>query len=407
MGTDWVSRFSYDYQDEQWSHLGWSGGQTTLGGVISINDLAFMGAGGPHEVDAGTWWYSYEYGDDRGQWFRSDDDAFIRFSYAYATGIWSHHDWNGGQDVLSVPLSLSDMTFIGVDGWHVVSSVPWYYHYDYGTDVGAWSQVSDGSIQRFSYDYLNGQWYLFGPYSIGSAPLGSSGTWLTLGSFMGDGYRHQLTYGGDEWWFKYSSLYQESAWYLADDDVTARFFYQNSIGIWSFADGHGNQMGDLTSLNWTPDFIGDGLRHQVVLGFLTTWKVIYNYTADEMRIIHNDELDDNTWNYIGFSFAGEYSWYDSYTDGAVQASYQLDSYRYMWCLDTSVTFRNHVDGYTMDYSLAGGAADRYARYWETATGINYSKYVYATGWWWGWDGSDFNEDWGPGASNLYRVPGGE
>jgi len=355
---------------------------------------------------SGYWWYRYAYDLDRAEYYRAaTGDGWLRFSYAFTTGIWSHHDANGGSGEFTDALALSaTVPFVGLGNWYQISSHPWYYRYDYTSDTGSWALNADGSNQRFGYDYINGQWSLFGYFSTtGQAPfnIGPSGLWLNaVDSFMGDGSRHNISSGGNEWWFKYDGTY--SRWYRADDDATLRFFFWNQIGYWGFSDGHG--YGEQLNYLTTPGFIGDGMRHALYTD--ATWKLLYNYGADELRFIHNGETDDNTWNYLAYAFSGAYSWYDSYTDGAVQARYLVDSFRFANTFSTGLNLYRDANGYYMEYSLAGDAADRYARYYESGTGNNFSKYVYATTHWWGWDGSDFTLDWDPGASNLYRVPPG-
>ena len=311
-----TARFSYGYQLGQRYHFDEWGAHAL--GPASLLPSSFMGSGARYDITTGahTWWYSYDYTGDRGQWAVSDTDP-LRFSYGYGDGQWYQHEdllGNAGYALGFAGQSVTD--FMGSGEHYRISSGPnnaWWYRYDYGSNCGEWYQSESDSF-RFRYLYGPGQWFHAG-YSGPAQTLGQAGT--SLAYFIGDGFDHVITPAGvDEWRYRFDYTADRGYWNRSDKGD--RFSYAYDTGQWyqhSLWD-HGSAIGP--SQYYVDAFFGDGYWHGAPKTFTSgNWSYQYDYGTDT-----------GFWSRAGgplfpIKFSYDYTngrWYDHPAYGAV---YQL------------------------------------------------------------------------------------
>jgi len=398
--TDW--RFAYEYTPKQWWHVDSIGGSNTIGAPVSLGTLGFIGDGGWHadNPDANTWWYSYDYTNDKALWDRSvaGDGSQLRFSYAYATGQWGHIAGvagSYGEANLGAPINLWTLRFIGDGNVHQVGSSPdWFYKYAYNTagaytaDSGYWSRNSgtgfDGNT-RFVFDYAGGQWFHHGV--DGWRDVGNAGY---SPAFIGDGFTHDLgDWYGNNWRFTYDST-NDMGRFSTGSDTAWRLAYHYTDKSWHFWE-RGDRWVQLSDVYHSADFIGDGTQHVLVH---IPWCQFQLTTADRFDIfsISSDPR------YLAYNFAGPY-WMDG-ANGYGLAEITGGSSPYWW--GDSNNFL--VDAIWLDAPSSGYRMAVYLFRWEVAY-FDASKqglwrFIAETTQWWQWDGSE----WVP-ADPEYGGPG--
>ena len=160
-----TQRFSYDYANGRWwdNFTGFSSVpyQLSADGTSAqfIADGTYRALG---NWNGGAWWYKDKYTEDEGWWARDTSASGARFSFAYGTGQWYHHDaFSPYNRVVIGNAEALASEFIGSGDWRnvgpMLSSWIWYYQYNYTDDAGAWS-VTDTSSNRLRYTYSNGTW---------------------------------------------------------------------------------------------------------------------------------------------------------------------------------------------------------------------------------------------------------
>jgi hypothetical protein len=350
-------RFDYFYIPGQWYDYSPT---TSTWSTLGAGNVAstFIGDGTWHGLNDG-WSYMFTSATDTGEW---KFGANSRFRFAYTPGQWSDFATNPGVWSTLGTAGLS-ATFLGDGAVHdVYNNGSWIFSYNSAQDKGYWQ---DQTVQRFAFDYLNGQWFDTGAYDTGWTQLGAAGV---ASQFIGDGSWHTLNNG---WQFIYAT--GVGRW---QDGFGERFKYDFASGQWSDLDANivWNTLG-IAGIK--SQFIGDGTQYDLGLG--AGW--MYSYAA-------------NNGSYV-FGAATRFS-YDygtgAWTDYAPTGAYQLGANL------RSGTFI----GNGLSHDLGNGWFYTYLAdegYWSrTSGGPSRLSYLYTAGQWFDWD--KFSNKFALGASGA-------
>ncbi|MBI5249195.1 MAG: hypothetical protein HY912_06850 [Desulfomonile tiedjei] len=289
------TRFAYSYSTGDWGDYPVFGSTYNLG--VEGRSANFIGDGNRHDLGNG-WWYAFAYGTDVASWAQTDTSP-TRFSYAYNTGKWYHHD--GSTDYALGSGQKNAAIFIGNGGIHdvyVYGNTRWLYQYLYASDTSTWALPDTGST-RFSYRYGSGEWLHHD--STGGYLMGSGAP-----DVLADTAFHSISVNGNEWMYRHDYDYDTEYW-REPTTGTERFRYAFGTSRWYQG---GYQLGpDGTSVS---ELMLDGSSHSV--GTSDPWWFTYDYGADTGSWAKG-QLDPArfSYNYLAATW----------TDHAPSGSYQL------------------------------------------------------------------------------------
>ena len=204
-----ITRFGYLYSVGQWwdNCSGWS----KLGseGVSQV----FIGDGVYHNLNNG-WWYEYNKAQDRSYW---ETGGVERFCYHYDNGQW----WDWGISWYELSAEGVSQAFVGDGAAHDLFN-GLSYSYDKDLAIGYW--LVDGA-NRFRYEYLDGDWYHYGPVGDDYV-LATDVSARFLGAYTSTD-RLTTIYSGFEYW--YDSPSDTGYWWTGG---AVRFHYVYGDGQW-------------------------------------------------------------------------------------------------------------------------------------------------------------------------------
>ncbi|MBI5249318.1 MAG: hypothetical protein HY912_07470 [Desulfomonile tiedjei] len=254
-------RFSFDNTTSKWLNYDQFGKKwQTLSGTGASGSYIFDGAW--HNLNNG-WSYLYT-SVQAGNWAKSGSP---RFRYNYSLGRWDGYDAYGGawQTLSSTGRS---SCFLGSGILNDLGN-GWKYVYSYAADSGNWAR-SDSGAARFAYNYTSGRWSAYDPYGSTWRTLSSAGR---SGSFVGSGTLNDI---GNGWKYVYAYTSDGGNWARSDTGA-ARFAYNYTTGRWSEYDPAGWTWRNLTPVNRSAVFVGNGVSNDLGNG----WSFLYTYSADQ------------------------------------------------------------------------------------------------------------------------------